>query len=236
MWDSIKRFFARLNEELGEASQYILTGTVVIILVIASIFIAQQWTKNASKPDMNPELTQRPNPSIGEALPPDVNIEIVDNPDKDKSITQSTSEQNDQTVTVADSGEVKSADTQTYFISPPTGLDPNKPVAYYNTDLGFKLTLPPGSTVQEQNNTVNMYSESGKLLASIIVVKTTESLADIKAQLNLSSEVSALTDAKLANQAALKYNVQQQTGYALKNSDRLYYLTGQSNILSQFSL
>ncbi len=239
MWDSIKQLFNNLIGGLGEAGQYIITGLVVIVLVIGSILIAQQWTGTDQNPVANPEVAQGPRGSIGEALPPDVNIEIVDNPDKDKTIAQGQATDTDQTVTVNDSnseGEVKTAQTETFFVSPPTGLDPNKPVNYYNPDLGFKLTLPPGSTVQEQDRTVTMFAKSGQLLATITVIDSNESLDEVRAQLNLSSEVSALTDAKLSNQTALKYNVRQQTGYAVKTNSKLYYLTGQNNILSQFSI
>lgn len=239
MWEPIKQFFSNLSNGLGEAGQYLITGVVVIVLVVGSILIAQQWTNSNQQPDSSSEIAQGPRGSIGEALPPDVNIEIVDNPDKDKTIAQGQPTDTDQTVTVDNSkseGQVKTAQTETFFISPPTGLDPNKPVNYYNPELGFKLTLPAGSTVQEHNHTVNMFSESGQLLATITVIDSSESLDEVRAQLSLSSEVSALIDAKLGNQTALQYNVRQQTGYALKANSKLYYLTGQNNILSQFSI
>lgn len=245
MWESIKRFFTDIFEGLGEAGQYLITGVGVIILVVGSILIAQQWTKNTQKPNSDQEVAQGPNASIGEALSPDVNIEIVEDPDKDKTIGQSQANSEGQTIAVENSevsensknsGEVKTTQTETYFISPATGLDPNKPISYTNNDLGFKLTLPAGAQVIEKGSSVEIYTKDGTLLANITTVDTTDSLSDVKAQLSFSPEISSLKDSSLANQSALQYSVKNLTGYAVKNNNRLFYLTGQNDILSKFSL
>lgn len=239
MWQSIKRFFTDLFEGLGEAGQYLITGIGVIILVAGSILIAQQWTKNTQNPNSDKEVAQGPGASIGEALSPDVNIEIVEDPDKDKTIGQSQVNNEGQTIAVENSeisGEVKTAQTETYFISPATGLDPNKPITYTNDDLGFKLTLPAGAQVVEKGSSIDIYTKDGALLANITTVDTADSLSDVKAQLSFSPEISSLQDSNLANRSALQYNVNNLTGYAVKNNNRLFYLTGQNEILTKFSL
>lgn len=225
IWLKIKNAFAWLSAKLGDAGQYLLTAGVVILLLIASIFVIQQWP-GQNRPDSNPEVAQGPRPSIGEALNPDVNIEVVDNPDKDKTITQGEPK--------PEAGKVEGQ--QTEYVAPPTGLDPNKPVRYYNDELGFKTTLPPRSTITEQGSTVNMYSESGQLLATVTVVKAQDSLADIKTQLSFSPEISGLKDAQFASKPALSYSVNQLNGYALTHNGHIYYLTGNSQTLAQFSI
>lgn len=229
MWDSIKRTFASISNYLGEAGQYLITAVVLIVLAVASIFIIQNWVKPRPQDNSKREVAQNLNPSIGEALPPDVNIDVITKPEGADSKISSA-----QPANTEPQGEVNSEMTE--FVAPATGLDPNKPITYTNDNLGFKLTLPPRATVQEQGSTVNFYSEAGQLLATVSVVKTSETLADIKAQLSLSPDISSLQETKLADKQALSYNQKQLLGYAVKNQTQLYYITGQTEILSQLSI
>lgn len=228
MWESTKRFFTSIFDYLGEAGQYLVTAVLLIILAVVSIFIIQNWVEPASRPNPSPELAQNLNPSIGEALPPDVNIEVVTSPDGAESAITTTQPQTD------DAGNVNGEVTE--FVAPPTGLDPSKPVAYYNDQLNFRLTLPPKSVVKEQNNSVSFYAENGQLLATVTVISSQESLADIKAQLALSPDISGLQEGRFASQPALQYSQKQLLGYALKNNNLIYYLTGQSDILQKLSI
>lgn len=234
MWDSIKRFFTSIFDYLGEAGQYIVTAVVLIILAVASIFIIQNWVTPEPNSGDKREVAQNLNPSIGEALPPDVNIDVVTSPEGADSTISSAQPSEDKQGIV--NGTATQNNTMTEFVAPATGLNPDKPIAYYNDELGFKLTLPPRAIVSEQGTTVNFYSETGQHLATVSVQSSQDSLADIKAQLSLSPDISGLQDTQLASQPALQYTQKQLRGYALKSKNQIYYLTGQPDILSQISI
>lgn len=228
MWDSLKRFFASVFNDLGEAGQYIITAVVLIILAVASIFIIQNWVTPEPDSAGRREVAQNLNPSIGQPLPPDVNIDVVTNPQGSDSKINTTQPNNEQPGIVSG--------TMTEYVAPATGLNPDQPIAYNNDELGFKLTLPPRAIVQEQGNTVNFFSESGQLLATVSVQKSADSLADIKAQLSLSPDITGLQDIQFASKPALQYTQKQLRGYALKGNGQIFYLIGQTDILAQLSI
>ncbi|GEM_PF-1442222 len=218
MATNIKGFFAWLGEKIAGAAKFVIGGILLLALIITGVVLSQREDEDKEDTSGRPEIAQVFEPSIGTPLPPDVN--------EDATESEGTNER--------EPGSVNGATTT--FISPPTGLDPNKPIKYSNDELGFAVILPARSTVQEKNNTVNFFGNNGALLASVTIVSGPETLNDIRTQLSYSPDVKNLQNAKLANQPALKYSINNLDGYAFKSNNSTYYLTGQSEILKQFSI
>lgn len=218
MTNNIKGFFAWLGEKLAGAAKFIVGGILLLALIITGVVLSQREDNNKEDTSGRPEIAQVFEPSIGTPLPADVNEDVAE------------SEINNN----REPGSVSGATTT--FVSPPTGIDPNKPIKYSNDELGFAMMLPARSTVQEKNNTVNFFANNGSLLASVTIVSGPETLNDIRTQLSYSPDVKNLQSSELANQPALKYSINNLDGYAFKSNSSTYYLTGQSEILKQFSI
>ena len=227
IWSKIKAFFYRLGDGLGDAAPYLVTAVVVIAIISAGIFIVQE-RKQKIQLALNSQLESELNPDIGEPLAPDVNPETKPdaNPTESENVTGNT--------TTEPAPEIPAEEI--IFEAPPTGLNPDAPIAYYNNELGFTITLPPKATIKEQGNAVNFYSQNGELLTTVSVLTATSSLAEIKSQLSLSPDVSGLQDSQFASLPALQYNQKHLRGYVVTKQNQIFYFTGQPNILSTVSL
>lgn len=219
MADKIKGFFSWLGQKLAGPTKFIVGGIVLLAIIITGIVLSQK-ENNKKQTSSRPEIAQVFEPSIGTPLPAEVNV------NEEPAVSQETNER--------EPGSVSGVTTP--FIAPSTGVDPNKPIQYTNKELGFTITLPARSTVQEQNNTVSFFTDNGTLLASVAIVISPETLNDIQAQLNYSPDVKSLQTVELAHQPALKYSANNLDGYVIKLNNAIYYLMGQPEILQQFSI
>jgi cytoskeletal protein RodZ len=228
IWSKIKGFFDWLADGLGDAVPYLVTAVVVIAIISAGIFIVQE-RKQRAQLALNSQLESELNPDIGEPIAPDVNPEAKpeSNPAESGEVAGNT--------TPEPTPETPPAE-EIIFEAPPTGVNHDAPIAYHNNDLGFKITLPARAIVKEQGNAVNFYAQNGELLTTVSVLTAASSLAEIKSQLSLSSDVSGLQDSQFASLPALQYNQRHLRGYVVTKQNQIFYFTGQPNILSTVSL
>lgn len=219
MWSNIKGFFIWLGEKLAGVGVFlIIIGILILAIIIAGMITSRRQDNSADK---NSEIAQINKPSIGDAIEPDVN---------DSSNTKSETDKDSGTTAGA------STDRVTEFVSPATGINPNAPIAYYNDELGFRVTLPPHAVVKEEADLVNFYSATGQLLATLNKIATQDSLADVKTQLQFSPDVKNLRDSEFAGRPALAYAVKNLSGFAIKTDNSVFYFTGQADILKQLSI
>ncbi|HMQ01461.1 MAG TPA: hypothetical protein PKD79_00090 [Candidatus Doudnabacteria bacterium] len=217
----ITGFFSWLGQKLVGMGKFIVGGILLLAIIVVGIIIARNEQIAKDEQASRPEIAQIFEPSIGTPLPPDENGRTQESADEDSSME-------------APPGEVQS--DSTIFIAPPTGIDLAKPINYYNQDLGFRITLPPYSSVYEQNSSIKFTDNKGKLLALINVVREQDTLENILSQLKLSNEVSNLSFSNLAGNKALKYDIGSHSAYVFTANSSIYYISGYPEVLKQFSL
>jgi hypothetical protein len=207
MWSKLKEIFSNF-------ASIVITIILLAAIVVAGIVIANK--EEDKKSDNNPEVAQIFEPSISTPLPPDVNE------DAGKTEVASTEDQ----------GKVAGdSTTETKFVAPPTGVNPNNPIPYENSKYGISITVPAHTNISEQNNLINFGN-----LFYIHLVESSDSLEQISKQLSASSEVNNIQSTTLSGKEALKFTLNNETGYVLIKNNQAYYLIGQDKYLSQIKL
>jgi uncharacterized protein YfiM (DUF2279 family) len=231
LWQKIKSFFSRIWHGLTVAGR-IIAGLIILGLVGLTVYAATNDTdKKDSEKSSEPEVAQVYEPSIGSPLPPD------NSGNDGASVTASVA---GESTTVASNNEspmttTKNVVTEDMKIAPPTGVDPNAPIKYQNDQYQFAAVLPAGSNVSEKNGQVEFRSTSGKLQYLVSIHDSTDTLANIEAQLRNSSTASGISPTKFAGQNALRFNAAGYgSGIVFVANGKTYYLLGDSHQFDTF--
>lgn len=232
----MKSFFSRLWQSVFKLGW---TTIIIWILVVAALMTfliirvnKDDEPKEAAKTD-SPEIAQVYEPSIGSPLPADTSGATTTETDWSK-VGQVAGE---STTTPSTSNNATAA-TQTIFVAPNTGVDPNKPIAYENSKLKFTTILPAGANVNEQGERVTFTTKQGSLLYIVSTTNAgTENLQSIEGQLRNSPSTSNLTYGNFAGQAALKFNSKDfGSGTAFLANGKIYYVFGNNQNFFTFRL
>ncbi|HEX3099684.1 MAG TPA: hypothetical protein VHQ41_01785 [Patescibacteria group bacterium] len=227
MKDFFKRIWARITA--WPRSSKITAGIwgLCVVAFVAFLIIHHNiFENNKNNADQAPEVTQNYEPRIGEPLSTDVPSDTV-------AIGATVA--GDSTTTPA----APEPAPQNYMVAPKTGVDPNEPIAYENSDLKFSATLPAGAKVNEsQLNKVIFTTKQGSLL---YIVSTSsadnETLQTLKAQLSNSSSASNITNTTFNNHPALKFTVQGYgAGIVFIANGKIYYLLGTEKYFADFKI
>lgn len=219
MWTKIKEFFAWLWEKIKLAWRWILGGLVALALIIIAVIAVNPENSNDTDNTSRPEIAQVFEPSIGTPLPPDG---AGGEGEVDGAQTTEPQTSTPTPTTVA-------------FVSPPTGVNDNIPFTYKSEQFGFSVNLEGGTQVDEQTEGVRFSTKSGTVLMSVIVT-TTDTPANIAAQLKQSVGVSNISETKFGNYPAVSFASNGQSGVVIVTTDKAYYLTGNKAFFSRFSI
>lgn len=219
-WEKIKTFFRRIWNGLTTAGRIIL-GLILVAAVILISFAFSKESDKTSEENSSPEIAQVYEPSIGTPLPPDVNQEGVTG-----------------NVGGATTDEASTSTPQTNFIAPAAGVDDSKPIKYESSALRFAAVLPAYSQVNEQSDGVKFTSRDGTLHYIVSVNDAgTENLASIESQLRNSPTANNITYTNINNSQAIKFTAKGYgTGITFIANGKIYYLLGNSQFFSEFSL
>ncbi len=217
MWSKLKEIFSNF-------ASVVITVILVIAIITAGIIIARKNNEDKKSETNNPEVAQIFEPSISTPLPADVNPEAATNNSQEASTTEDTG-------TVA--GEVTSESSQsaTNYEAPKSGVDPNAPIAYQNTDYGLNIILPARTNVSEKNNLITFGT-----LFSVNVVDSKETLDQISAELSYSPDAKDIQVATISGKQALKFSLNGKTAYVVLKNNKAFYLIGQEKFITQVKL
>lgn len=218
MWAKIKDFFARIWVKIVAMGSWAVIGILALAAILAAIVVAVKLNSRENLPD-RPEIAKLFEPSISTPLPPDINPAAPPENDKAGSIAgANTNNQSDN------------------YTSPKSGIDPNEPIPYQNENLKISAILPAHSTINENGNQVKIFGANGMLLYVINSDPATDSLDQIISQLVLSPDARNIKSGQFANNPAVLFTVNNQTGIVTIKNGRTYYIVGQEKYIRDVSL
>ncbi len=211
-WEKIKDFFSKIWNGLTIAGR-IIAGLILIGLVGLTVYAASD--KNKDENGNNPEVAQVYEPSIGSPLPADT----VEKPGE---------------VGGASTTEPSVSQPEVERVAPSTGIDPNAPVKYSNTEFKFGAILPAGSMVEEEGSETK-FMKAGTLQYKVSVNSGTDSLDTVESQLRNSPSISKISPTNFAGTDALKFSAQGYgEGLVFIRGNNIYYLFGNSQYFTTF--